>query len=204
MDYRYTPKYVRETLNYQAGEIVKHGDYNRNLNLLNVAVDNNTEALRKLMNEGGVASLNAVALDDAILRRHREHVLEDNDEQVPSSKAVYQHVEEVKNNIYDWLLNRDNILSNQNTEMTNLNLRVQVVNSLISQYGKRADEIEIVGDHLRDQLEFTYGALLNSKLLLDAFYPVGTIYETTSTDLDTTTKMNAHFGGAWEVYDVVK
>ena len=32
------------------------------------------------------------------------------------------------------------------------------------------------------------------------FYPIGTIYETTSTDLDTTTKMNAHFGGTWEAY----
>lgn len=36
--------------------------------------------------------------------------------------------------------------------------------------------------------------------LLDWFYPIGTIYETTSTDLDTTTKMNAHFGGTWEAY----
>lgn len=36
--------------------------------------------------------------------------------------------------------------------------------------------------------------------LLDFFYPIGTIYETTSTDLDTTTKMNAHFGGTWEAY----
>lgn len=36
--------------------------------------------------------------------------------------------------------------------------------------------------------------------LLDWFYPVGTIYETTSSDLDTTTKMNEHFGGTWEVY----
>lgn len=36
--------------------------------------------------------------------------------------------------------------------------------------------------------------------LLDLFYPVGTIYETTSSDLDTTTKMNEHFGGTWEVY----
>lgn len=35
---------------------------------------------------------------------------------------------------------------------------------------------------------------------LDWFYPIGTIYETTSTDLDTTTKMNAHFGGTWEVF----
>lgn len=36
--------------------------------------------------------------------------------------------------------------------------------------------------------------------LLDWFYPIGTIYHTTSTDLDTTVKMNAHFGGTWEVY----
>lgn len=36
--------------------------------------------------------------------------------------------------------------------------------------------------------------------MLDWFYPVGTIYETTSADLDTTTKMNTHFGGTWEVY----
>lgn len=36
--------------------------------------------------------------------------------------------------------------------------------------------------------------------ILNWFYPVGTIYETTSSDLDTTTKMNAHFGGTWEVY----
>lgn len=36
--------------------------------------------------------------------------------------------------------------------------------------------------------------------LLDFFYPIGTIYETTSTDLDTTTKMDTHFGGTWEAY----
>lgn len=36
--------------------------------------------------------------------------------------------------------------------------------------------------------------------LLDWFYPVGSIYETTSTDLDTTTKMGTHFGGTWEAY----
>jgi len=36
--------------------------------------------------------------------------------------------------------------------------------------------------------------------LLDFFYPVGTIYETTSSDLDTVTKMNTHFGGTWEAY----
>lgn len=36
--------------------------------------------------------------------------------------------------------------------------------------------------------------------LLDWIYPVGTIYETTSTDLDTTTKMANHFGGTWEAY----
>jgi len=38
------------------------------------------------------------------------------------------------------------------------------------------------------------------KNLLDFFYPVGTVYTTTSSDLDTTAKMNAYFGGTWEVY----
>lgn len=43
---------------------------------------------------------------------------------------------------------------------------------------------------------------VNSRIsgLLDWFYPIGTIYETTSSDLDTTTKMGNHFGGTWEVY----
>lgn len=36
--------------------------------------------------------------------------------------------------------------------------------------------------------------------MLDWFYPVGTIYETTSSDLDTVDKVNAHFGGTWEIY----
>lgn len=36
--------------------------------------------------------------------------------------------------------------------------------------------------------------------MLDYFYPVGTIYETTAANLDTTTKMATHFGGTWEVY----
>ena len=40
--------------------------------------------------------------------------------------------------------------------------------------------------------------------LLDFFYPVGTIYETTSSDLDTVAKMNAHFGGTWEFYGAGK
>ncbi len=39
-----------------------------------------------------------------------------------------------------------------------------------------------------------------AKSLLDFFYPVGTIYETTSGNLDTVDKMNAHFGGTWEFY----
>jgi len=39
-----------------------------------------------------------------------------------------------------------------------------------------------------------------AKSLLDFFYPVGTIYETTSGNLDTVDKMNTHFGGTWEVY----
>ena len=39
-----------------------------------------------------------------------------------------------------------------------------------------------------------------AKSLLDFFYPVGTIYETTSGNLDTVDKMNTHFGGTWEAY----
>jgi len=39
-----------------------------------------------------------------------------------------------------------------------------------------------------------------AKSLLDFFYPVGTIYETTSGNLDTVDKMNTHFGGTWEFY----
>jgi hypothetical protein len=38
------------------------------------------------------------------------------------------------------------------------------------------------------------------KSLLDLFYPVGTVYTTTSSDLDTVAKMNSHFGGTWESY----
>ena len=36
--------------------------------------------------------------------------------------------------------------------------------------------------------------------VLDWIYPVGTIYETTSTNLDTIAKMATHFGGTWEAY----
>ena len=36
--------------------------------------------------------------------------------------------------------------------------------------------------------------------LLDQFYPIGTIYYTTSPDLDTVEEVNAHFGGVWELY----
>ena len=46
--------------------------------------------------------------------------------------------------------------------------------------------------------KITVGNFLSG--MLDWFYPVGTIYETTSSDLDTVAKMNAHFGGTWEAY----
>lgn len=36
--------------------------------------------------------------------------------------------------------------------------------------------------------------------MFNLIYPIGTIYETTSTDFDTTTKMGAYFGGTWEEY----
>ena len=41
---------------------------------------------------------------------------------------------------------------------------------------------------------------IDGKKFIDLVYPIGSIYETTSTDLDTTTKMNNHFGGTWEAY----
>lgn len=41
---------------------------------------------------------------------------------------------------------------------------------------------------------------VDGRKLLDWFYPIGTIYETTSSDLDTTTKMGTYFGGTWEAY----
>lgn len=45
------------------------------------------------------------------------------------------------------------------------------------------------------------GALtVQGKQLLDFFYPVGTIYETTSSSLDTVDKMADYFGGTWEVF----
>lgn len=56
-----------------------------------------------------------------------------------------------------------------------------------------ASDMNNIEDGL-EALDIAYSGLLNF------FYPVGTIYETTSTNLDTTTKMNAHFGGTWEKY----
>lgn len=218
MDFKYTPKYIRESLSYVAGEIIKHSDYNRNLNLLHVAVDNNTEALTHLLNSGGTRALNSVLLDDATLVRHRVHILEDNDEQVPSSKAVYEHVETIRTPLQEHIDSINSALGNHSTEMFNINKRIQVVNSLMDQYNTRADRIEALAQETTTEFEFTYGTLRggstgqvlakasNAPLdyrwtgLLDMFYPVGTIYETTSTDLDTTTKMNTYFGGTWEVY----
>ena len=65
--------------------------------------------------------------------------------------------------------------------------------------------IEKIADYLKSRVETLTNKTLstddNTFLgFLDWFYPIGTIYETTSTDLDTTTKMNAHFGGTWEVF----
>jgi len=69
----------------------------------------------------------------------------------------------------------------------------------------RKGTIEKIADYLKSRVE----TLTNKTIdvgdntlsgLLDLFYPIGTIYETTSSDLDTTTKMNAHFGGTWEAY----
>jgi len=58
------------------------------------------------------------------------------------------------------------------------------------------------GVSLGSRYDDTEGGLLQlaGQNLLNFFYPVGTIYETTSTNLDTTTKMGNHFGGTWEAY----
>lgn len=65
--------------------------------------------------------------------------------------------------------------------------------------------IEKIADYLKSRVETLTNKTLstddNTFLgFLDWFYPVGTIYETTSPNFDTTAKMNAHFGGTWEVY----
>jgi hypothetical protein len=66
---------------------------------------------------------------------------------------------------------------------------------LKEKFDKGANDIkDYINDTLIDELDIAYSGLLNF------FYPVGTIYETTSTDLDTTTKMANHFGGTWEEY----
>lgn len=148
MNFNYVPKYIKENLNYQPGEIVKSIDYNRNLNLLNVAVDNNTEALKHLLNIGGISALSAASLDGAALVRHRDYELQDNDEQVPSSKSVYQYVAGVKEDIDDDIKSINDNLDAKGTEMFNINKRIQVVNSLISQQGTRFNEIETDYEHI--------------------------------------------------------
>ena len=44
------------------------------------------------------------------------------------------------------------------------------------------------------------GANVSMTEILNKFYPVGTIYETTSSALDTIAKMATQFGGTWEVF----
>ena len=159
MEYNYVPKYVKEHLNYQAGEIVGHGDYNRNFNILNIAVDNNTEALKHMLNSGGASVLDAKALDSAVLKRHRDHELQDNDEQIPSSKAVYEHVEGIRSSIQNSINTINNTLIVQDSEMYKINKRIQVVNSLMEQYKDRADDVELMAQRLEQEFEFTHGTL---------------------------------------------
>jgi hypothetical protein len=45
--------------------------------------------------------------------------------------------------------------------------------------------------------KFNKGVSIGAVPLLDFFYPVGTIYQTVSTALDTKAKVEAHFGGTW-------
>lgn len=50
------------------------------------------------------------------------------------------------------------------------------------------------GVYVNDDLYYKGNPILTKEGLLNFFYPIGTIYETTSSSLDTTTKMNNHFG----------
>jgi hypothetical protein len=65
--------------------------------------------------------------------------------------------------------------------------------------------LSLIADYLKARVETLTNKTINVSDntlsgMLDWFYPIGTIYETTSTDLDTTTKMGNHFGGTWESY----
>lgn len=65
--------------------------------------------------------------------------------------------------------------------------------------------LSLIADYLKARVETLTNKTINVSDntlsgMLDWFYPIGTIYETTSTDLDTTTKMANHFGGTWEAY----
>lgn len=71
-------------------------------------------------------------------------------------------------------------------------------NIAISQNGVAINQA--YDETLGGALQVNGSVYINSKSLLDMFYPVGTIYETTSSNLDTTTKMANHFGGTWEIY----
>ena len=71
-------------------------------------------------------------------------------------------------------------------------------NIAISQNGVAINQA--YDETLGGALQVNGPAYFNTKLLLDVFYPVGTIYETTSTNFDTTVKMGTYFGGTWETY----
>ena len=74
--------------------------------------------------------------------------------------------------------------------------------------------LSLIADYIADYIKARVETITNKTLstgctidenvtLTEVFkkvYPIGTIYETTSTDLDTTTKMDAYFGGTWEAY----
>lgn len=44
------------------------------------------------------------------------------------------------------------------------------------------------------------GLVVDGKTLLDLLHPVGSIFETTSSDFDTVARVQAYFGGTWEVF----
>lgn len=94
-------------------------------------------------------------------------------------------------------------LTKLTTELENIQALSDTPNST---EGLTADELKALFDKAPTDIKTYLNDTLTEEVdtaisgLLNFFYPVGTIYETTSTNLDTTTKMANHFGGTWEDY----
>jgi len=109
---------------------------------------------------------------------------------------------------YDAYINGDLGASGFNTEKSyNIEVRIydKLTNYIIEgtlNVGTPVMDITSSGISLMKKYDAGVGGSLqvDGRKLLDWFYPVGTIYETTSTNLDTIAKMSTYFGGTWEIY----